>query len=385
MSRNLLFSNLLILFISQSSLLFPQTIGFRGQLSGWAGVSNPEDWNATAGSRYVPELSGQWKSVDFETSVNGYWTQNRINGDWLEADSETKPYRMWVRFSQNQWEIRAGLQKINFGSAAMLRPLMWFDRIDPRDPLQMTDGVWGVLGRYYFQSNANIWLWGLLGNDDPKGWEVFGSDKNIPEFGGRIQVPTSQGEVAFTLHHRESSLMNSHLINLYTGIRCPISCLPPNIENRFALDGKWDIGPGIWFEGAYINQDFPFEYYLSNQHMLTIGMDYTLGLGNGLHAMVEHLYIEFSEEAFSKGQCARFTASSISYPIGLLDQISAMFYYDWDNEELYRFINIQRMYDRWSLYLMAFWNPDTFNLPQMNQAHTFFAGKGIQFMIVFNH
>jgi len=53
------------------------------------------------------------------------------------------------------------LQKINFGSATLFRLLMWFDRIDPRDPLKLTDGVYGLLLRYYFHNNTNIWLWGL--------------------------------------------------------------------------------------------------------------------------------------------------------------------------------------------------------------------------------
>ena len=64
-----------------------------------------------------------------------------------------------------------GLQKINFGSAVLLRPLMWFDSLDPRDPLQLTDGVYAVLLRYYFPNNANLWAWALYGNDSPKGWE----------------------------------------------------------------------------------------------------------------------------------------------------------------------------------------------------------------------
>jgi len=56
---------------------------------------------------------------------------------------------MWIRLSTKQFELRAGLQKINFGSATLLRPLMWFDKIDPRDPLQLTDGVYALLARYY--------------------------------------------------------------------------------------------------------------------------------------------------------------------------------------------------------------------------------------------
>ena len=43
--------------------------------------------------------------------------------------------------------------------------------------------------RYYFQNNANAWLWMLMGNDETKGWETIPSDGKIPEFGGRMQLP----------------------------------------------------------------------------------------------------------------------------------------------------------------------------------------------------
>ncbi|MDR1585772.1 MAG: hypothetical protein LBS07_06360, partial [Prevotellaceae bacterium] len=101
-------------------------------------------------------------------------------------------------------EVRLGLQKINFGSAQLFRPLMWFDAIDPRDPLQMTDGVWGGLFRYYFQNNANFWLWTLYGNDEVKGWETAPSAQSLPEIGGRVQLPLKQGEVALSYHLREA-------------------------------------------------------------------------------------------------------------------------------------------------------------------------------------
>lgn len=35
---------------------------------------------------------------------------------------------------------------------------MRFDQVDPRDPLKLTDGVRGLLGRYCFLNNADIWL-----------------------------------------------------------------------------------------------------------------------------------------------------------------------------------------------------------------------------------
>lgn len=63
-------------------------------------------------------------------------------------------FRFSGQLSGRVSELRLGLQKINFGSAQLFRPLMWFDKMDPRDPLQMTDGVWGALYRYYFRNNG---------------------------------------------------------------------------------------------------------------------------------------------------------------------------------------------------------------------------------------
>ena len=39
-----------------------------------------------------------------------------------------------------------------------------------------TNGVNALLGRYYFNNNANIWLWGLYGNEDPRGFDITQSN-----------------------------------------------------------------------------------------------------------------------------------------------------------------------------------------------------------------
>src|SRR5690606_13236953 len=112
------------------------------------------------------------------------------------------PYRLWGRYSTNQFETRIGLHKINFGSAMMLRPLMWFDQVDPRDPLQLTNGVWAILSRYYFLNNTNIWFWAVHGSDKPRTWEISPSNADLPELGGRVQTPIKFGEAALSYHFR---------------------------------------------------------------------------------------------------------------------------------------------------------------------------------------
>ena len=72
------------------------------------------------------------------------------------TESFISPYRIWVRYQIKNWEFRLGLQKIDFGSAQLLRPIQWFNQIDPRDPLGLTNGVNGLLVRRYFKNNSNL-------------------------------------------------------------------------------------------------------------------------------------------------------------------------------------------------------------------------------------
>jgi hypothetical protein len=159
------------------------TINISGQLSLWASYSHRNTFPVRAGLRYIPSIyygvraSGQ-KLIDFEASANIYGTLAFHPFDTANTDGSLKPYRFWMRYSSEQFELRLGLQKINFGSASMLRPLMWFDQMDPRDPLHLTDGVWGLLARYYFLNNTNVWLWGLYGNNNPRGWELVPVNRN---------------------------------------------------------------------------------------------------------------------------------------------------------------------------------------------------------------
>lgn len=357
-----------------------QEIDFGGQVSGWV-VTNP-DKATHIGLRYIPDLMvGTYfgdSMIDTEISFNMYGSvQFQHNQDSILTYSDFSPYRIWLRYSASQYEVRAGLQKINFGSAMLLRALMWFDSIDPRDPLQLTDGVYGVLGRYYFLNNANIWLWVLHGNDRNRGWEIFISDKDKPEFGGRVQIPLYTGEIALTYHHRNIDVTKSPMGQILIGR----SSIP---ENRIGLDGKWDLEVGVWFEGVFIHRDLAYAA-LNYQRQTNIGMDYTFNLGNGLNAITEYFTLHLSDQAFGPGEGVSMTALSLNYPVGLLDDLTVMFYYEWDNKGWYRFLSWQRTYDNWSFYLMGFWNPDQYQLYQSSIENNLYAGKGIQLLIVFNH
>jgi len=366
--------------ILASGIRGQDSLRFSGQLSLWMNANNGSKLPISSGARYIPQINysdhiGSRGQIDAEVSANISGSASFNLFDTLSATGNLKPYRAWVRYSSDQLEIRLGLQKLNFGSSLMLRPLMWFDQLDPRDPLQLTDGVWGLLARYYFLNNANVWLWGLYGNNERRGWEAVPVNRKIPEFGGRIQLPVPKGEVAFSYHHRVADSRD-----LGAAID-PLEKIP---ENRFGFDAKWDLKAGLWFEGSFTNKMKDIGI-LTNQMVLNAGIDYTFAAGRGLYVAFEQLLATYDEMAFAFSNKTSFSLMTASYPLGLSDKLSTIIYYNWTGNAVYSFLNWQRQYDNIAFYVMAFWNPKYFELPAQTGSQNMFAGKGIQVMFVLNH
>jgi hypothetical protein len=252
---------------------------------------------------------------------------------------------------------------------------MWFDQIDPRDPLQLTDGVWGALARYYFLYNATIWLWGLYGNNKLKGWETISTKKNIPEFGGRVQSPVPHGEAAVSYHHRLadcSSLSDS--VHQFTD----------SPENRLGIDIKLDVIVGCWLEASWTHLSKKTGLF-TNQQIMNLGVDYTFGIGSGISAIFEQLLASYNEKAFAFENISTFSLLNLSYPIGISDNVSAIAYYDWNNNKLYNFVNWQHQFNKFSVYLMGYINPKEYYIPTQRANEILYAGSGIQLMAVFNY
>ena len=350
-----------------------QSLHLQGQLSGWVS-SNPEQ----VGMRYLPELladfnlPGQWR-LDADFALNMFAKSDISEWSATHSKSKLKPYRMWVRLAANRFELRGGLQKINFGPAILFRALQWFDRLDPRDPLQLTEGVYGVLMRYYLQTNANFWIWGLYGNKDPKGLEIAPTADNTVEFGGRWQQPIANGEAGLTFHRRQAQL--------------PQKLLPLGNrfdESRIALDGKWDVQIGIWFEAAVIYRDILIPE-LQYQRLLTIGADYTFATGNGLHVLSEFFTAASAAKLFGNGTRQNFWGCSADYPLGLLDNIAGYFYRDLTSRQNYFSLIWQRTYDRWQINLIGYLTPETAPATAVQNFGNTISGNGVQILLVFNH
>jgi hypothetical protein len=369
-----------IIFITYHEGFAQDTIAFSGQLSSYIHYNGGNDLPWMSGVRYIPQFNfghrlNNQNLIDLEASLNLYGNVGVKSFDNSDFSGDIKPYRLWARYSSDQFELRAGLQKINFGSASLLRPLMWFDQIDPRDPLKLTDGVWGVLARYYFLNNANIWLWGLYGNGNLKGWETVKSNKKIPEFGGRFQVPLTVGEAALSYHHRVAD-----------GTSLPESFMDAdNIpENRLGVDAKFDMAVGWWFEASWSHFSSEVGSY-SDQSAINIGTDYTFRVGNGLTVTFEQLLASFDKNPFGFRNVTTFSLLNLTYPISMFDNLSAIFYYDWTNNKAYNFLNWQKKFNKITLYVMGYINPDLYNIPTQESGEMLYSGSGIQIMLVFNH
>ena len=267
------------------------------QFSAWFSLNDDKPSTPRFGLRYQPTLSlakalGTGWKLDSEFSLD--LSASGSAPDWQIPgfDGEIKPYRLWLRLSSSRFEARLGLQKINFGSATIFRPLMWFDRIDPRDPLQITDGVYGLLLRYYFKNNANIWLWGLYGNPDTKGWETQPTADETPEFGGRFQTPLFSGEAGLTLHQRR---------------------LDPGSDAGFSGRRKaaspW-TGNGTWGSASGPRRRSSTRMirprHFSWQRSLALGVDYTFKLGNGLYLLAEQFFSQGATSLFGRRRRTHF-------------------------------------------------------------------------------
>ena len=361
----------------------PQTLSsklaFSGQVSAWSNYNFDNELPLQLGGRYIPTMEyditlPNTHLLDFELAANVYGTVSAHPFDSIATDGNVTPYRAWARYSTQQFELRLGLQKIDFGSSTLLRPLQWFNEIDPRDPLKLTNGVYAALGRYYFLNNANIWVWMLYGNEKTRGFDRVESNIKIPEFGGRIQHPTPRGEMALSYHHRTANVLSILPLSQYEKIP----------EDRFGIDGKWDVKVGLWVEATHSikHKDIGIG---TNQSLFNVGSDYTFGIGNGLNVVLEHLYITIDHEPFEFTNSTHITASNISYPLGLFDAVSTIVNYNWNKRNMSFFINYSHEFPCFSGYVMAYYNPRTQDDIQQNKLLNNTSGPGIRLMLVYNH
>lgn len=370
---------LLLCLVSNVGWAQKSKLEFDGELSTHASWSPDNEQEFLLGGRYLPLLNYKMsvdsvRFFDIDASANVYASTMFHPFDDFDNDGGVKPYRLSLRYSAKQYELRLGLQKINFGSATLLRPLQWFDQIDPRDPLKFTNGVYGALGRYYFMNNANVWGWALYGNEDPRGFEFAPNHSKDIEYGGRVQYPVPKGEVALSYHHRTADVRT--LLPGFREWKVP--------EDRFGFDAKWDVGVGLWVEATYSHMSRNLGAF-THQSLISAGTDYTFGLGNGVNLIAEHLISSHDQEAFVFASPMNISALMASYPLGFFDNLSLIAYSAWESEGYAAFLNYQHQFKYITTYLIAFYSSGMNQENVEGNSASSYSGPGIQIMLVYNH
>ncbi len=150
------------------------------------------------------------------------------------------------------------------------------------------------------------------------------------------------------------------------------------LNYRFGLDGKWDLGPGMWYE---LSMSGTTNYHGAMSHLalLTLGADYTFGWGNGLNVMVEHMLIAAGSRLRSLPDKAALTAISTSYATDFFNQFRIIGYFVWKNEQPYTFLQYECALSKGKLQLMVWANPENPVLPGREDLKLF-GGKGAQIL-----
>jgi len=364
-----------------TSLGYPQQWDLRGQIAVNVNGSNDpsaEGANIDQVIGYIPTLSvypeySLLNGIDFEAALNLNAQFDGFFGSGNNGSEESSGFhRLWVRYGSESVEFRYGLQKMAFGPGLILRPLRWFDSLDPKDPTGQTDAVTSARFRYFGKHDITYW-----------GWAVHPDNSDLFSPGGRIELPVPVvGELGLTYHHRPG----------YEGDKIPDNSGMPFVdpssqEDRYGIDLRADAVIGLWAEAVAAKSSGGDPFYRIDHSVYMVGGDYTLPIGSGLYLLAEHMF-DRVDSTFLKTQINReFTAFMLNYPIGIFDQVALIFEYDWDGERMFNFLRISRTYDNLTLNLILFGNPKRakFSEVELSGAGDSGFGTGFQIVLVYNH
>ena len=190
-------------------------------------------------------------------------------------------------------------------------------------------------------------------------------------FGGRAEISSEIGEFGFTYHQDPSRTMQ-----LVGQTNIPVF----NSQNRIALDYRFDGFIGFWNESVLIKS------YRSNIKMVSIGVDYTLPILNGILVMTESMYIQSKYNNIQSNQ--NFSVFMASIPIGMIHQLMYISQMDWKEDKTYQYLRWSSTYDAYSLNMIISINPkrNQYDIPVSLLPKSLSGfGTGIQFMFIYNH
>jgi len=285
------------------------------------------DWannKGTAGVKLLPEFSSRgklnkWLELQGETALS--LKAGAEYTDSTEITLDLSLYRAWLRFGSPQTGIRIGKQKLSFGSARILRPLQWFDGLDPLDKSEFTDGVWAAQISQNWLNNSSLNLWAQA---EP--FDLPLSEEH--DLGGRLQVETPWGETAVSANAKRSTREHNNY--------------------KLGFDHRWDDAVGAWIEACGSLQEHSI-YKDEYSTAITFGVDYTLPVGSGLALTLENELLHTGNAAPKKlHYSADLVALLASYPLGILDSATLLTIYDTRHKTNILQLVWRRAYDKLS-------------------------------------
>jgi hypothetical protein len=358
-------NTLLVLLILIPIVSRADSFVYNGELAALTTVERDTDDQlaGTASLRYLPQLEKSWHVTGFtglRTEMAGVVRGSIARTDELTGDFELDLYRCWLRLDRPSWELRAGLQKLNFGPARLLRVLRWFDTVNPGDPTGYTKGVTGLSLRVTPTPRSTLRGWMLIDDSDT---QLLETRRSTVAGGGRIQLPLGRGELALTGHTR--LLKDS------------------GRENRIALDGSWDLGVGLWFESLLQHNENVEQAPWSS--LTCCGLDYTFDWGNGLHLLSELLVAQSGFDLPGGGGNvlqSHFTAFMVDYPLTIFDSLSLLALLDNESSSLLM-LDWGHLTDYWSLHLQGFLS-DSVNSNALALSENT-PENGVRLLVIYNH
>ena len=377
---------LLLAFYSMGLLIFPSIIysqqwDLRGQLTSSINLfKDPIAKNTEIDQRvgYIPTLSiyPEYKylsRIDFEAAFNIQASFDGFFGTGENGiDNNNDIHRLWGRYNSDNIELRYGIQKIAFGPGLILRPLRWFDSLDPKDPTGQTDGVTALRLKYFGGHGVTYW-----------GWYIHPENRELSSRGGRIEFQIlGLGDLGVSYHHRPAYSDNN--IPLRSGIAL---VYPTSSEDRYSLDFRADVVVGIWSEILIAKSSQNKFVVPFDRNTFMIGGDYTFPIGNGIYFLMEHMIDEVKPKAILNDMQTKFSAIMVNYPIGVFDNITLITEYDWEDKRQFNFVKYSRIYDNYDFNLIIAFNPerDEFSDEELELSGLAQFGNNIQLMIIFNH
>ena len=343
-----------------NQFIFAQNYSFKGKIwySGLTSNDIPENYSSiesklgsiTTFSIFSKLINNQLIDFEYAHKIDQIYSGDSIinvdtvnislfNNELAYNDKLGEPYRFWIRYSNEKVEARLGLQKITFGPGQILRNLSWFDNIDLTDLTGQIDGVKAFRLKWFPSNTISFWSWSILNKVDSL------------SFGIRSEFSHISGEWGIAYYADQ--------------------------KKNIGLDYRYDGYFGLWSESSLLLSEN------IKQIITTLGLDYTLPIGNGLYLMTEFMSIQQQKPIKSKENYAAILATM---PIGMIHQISIITQINIKENKNYNFLRWSSTYDNFSLNYIFSLNPkrqDYLPLKAPNVLENF--GSTFQIMFIYNY